>query len=87
MQSSKIFLAVIFGIWVLTVLIFYIKSKKFFTALFFCALQGVCALFAVNILGSFISIHLPINGWTIGISSFAGVSGVIMLLLCDTFLS
>ncbi len=86
MQFAKIFLGVIFTIYTLVIVITMFKSKKFFTIFFLTVLQGICALFAVNLLGKYISIHLPINVWTIGVSSVGGISGVIMLLLCDIFL-
>ncbi len=86
MQSAKIFLGIIFSICFLAVFITMIKSKRFFRVLFLNMLQGICALFAVNLLGQYISIHLPINGWTVGVSSIGGISGVIMMLLCDVFI-
>lgn len=86
MQSAKVFLGVILVVYFLIITITMIKSKRFFTVLFLTVLQGVCALFAVNLLGQYISIHIPINGWTIGVSSVGGISGVIMMLLCDGFM-
>ncbi len=86
MQSAKVFLGILFAVYVLFIFISMIKSKRFFTVLFLTVLQGVCALFAVNLLGQYISIHIPINGWTIGVSSIGGISGVIMMLLCDGFI-
>lgn len=86
MQSAKVFLGIMFALYVLFILISMIKSKRFFTVLFLTMLQGICALFAVNLLGQYISIHIPINGWTIGVSSVGGISGVIMMLLCDGFM-
>lgn len=67
-------------------LLTFLKTKKFITALILSAMQGICALFAINLLGQYISVHIPINGWTIGISSSGGIGGVIMLLLCDVFM-
>ena len=64
----------------------FLKTKKFITNLILSAMQGICALFAINLLGQYISVHIPINGWTIGISSSGGIGGVIMLLLCDVFM-
>ncbi len=86
MQSAKVFLGIIFAVYVLFIFISIIKSKKFITVLFLTVLQGVCALFAINLLGQYISIHIPINIWTLGVSSIGGISGVIMMLLCDGFM-
>lgn len=86
MESAKILLGIIFFTYALIILITMIKSKHFFTTLFLTIIQGICALFAVNLLGQYILIHIPVNGWTLGISSIGGISGVMMMLLCDIFL-
>ncbi len=87
MNSGKILLGVLFAIYLITIFIAFFKSKKFIVALLITALQGICALFAVNLLGKYISVHIPVNYWTLGISSVGGISGVIILLLCDIFMS
>ena len=87
MTGAKILLCSIAAVYTLTVFIFYIKSKRFFTALILTALQGICALTAVNLAGGFIGVHLPVNALTLGVSSLGGVSGVIALLLCAAFLA
>ncbi|MBR5246384.1 MAG: pro-sigmaK processing inhibitor BofA family protein [Clostridia bacterium] len=86
MTSAKIFLGFVFSIYVLVIFITHIKSKRFFLSVFLTSLQGLCALFAVNLLGKYISIHIPVNYLTLGISSVSGISGVIMLLLQDIFI-
>ncbi|MBR5202413.1 MAG: pro-sigmaK processing inhibitor BofA family protein [Clostridia bacterium] len=86
MIYAKLILGTLLATYLSIIFITYFKSKRFFTALLFTALQGVCALFAVNLIGKYITIHIPVNAWTLGISSIGGVSGVIMLLLCDTFM-
>lgn len=85
MENGKVFLGALFGIYVLVIIISMIKSKRFFTVLFSTVLQGVCAIFAVNFIGNFISVHIPINIYTLGLSSIGGLSSVITLLLCDCF--
>lgn len=86
MSSAKVFLGIIFTLYIIVIFIAHIKSKKFFVSVFLTALQGLCALFAVNLLGKYISIHIPVNYWTLGVSSVGGISGVIMMLLCDVFM-
>ena len=86
MQSAKIFLGILFAIYSIIILMTMLRTKRFFATVFLNILQGTCGLFAVNLLGQYIAIHIPINGWTIGISSVGGLSGVIMLLLCDGFI-
>lgn len=86
MQSANVFLGIVFSIYTIIIFSVYIKSKCFFKGFFLTALQGVCALFAVNLIGKFIEIHIPVNFWTLGLSSIGGASGVITMLLCDIFL-
>ncbi len=86
MNSAIVFLGIISIIYILIILITMIKSKRFFTTLFLTILQGICAIFAVNFIGQYISIHIPINQYTLSVSSVGGISGVILMLLCDTFL-
>ena len=86
MQFTKIVLGIIFFAYILIILISIVKSKRFLPTLLLTILQGICSLFAVNLLGQHLSIHIPINSFTLGITSIGGISGVIMLLLCDGFL-
>lgn len=86
MNSAKVLLGILLATYLTVIFITYFKSKRFFTALLFTALQGICALFAVNLIGKYITVHIPVNTWTLGISSVGGISGVIMLLLCDVFM-
>ncbi len=85
MSFANAFLGIISIIYIIIITITMIKSKRFFTTLFLTVLQGICAIFAVNFIGQYISIHIPINQYTLGISSIGGISGVIMILLCDIF--
>ena len=86
MTFAKTFLIIVYTLYQASIIISFFKSKKFISTLILSALQGLCALFAINLLGQYISIHIPINGWTLGISSTGGIWGVIMLLLCDVFM-
>ena len=85
-MSAKIFIGCIFAFYVIVIVIAFIKSKRFFTAFLLTALQGICSLFAVNLIGQYIMVHIPINAWTLGVSSVGGISGVVMMLLCDSFM-
>lgn len=85
-MSAKIFLGCIFAFYIIVIVVAFIKSKRFFTAFLLTALQGICALFAVNLIGQYIMVHIPVNAWTLGVSSVGGISGVIMMLLCDIFM-
>ncbi len=85
-MSAKIFLGCIFAFYIIVIIVAFIKSKRFFTAFLLTALQGVSALFAVNLIGQYIMVHIPVNAWTLGVSSVGGISGVIMMVLCDSFM-
>ena len=64
-----------------TVIIFCaFKSKRFIAAVILSVLQGVGSLFAVNFIGSFIGVHLPVNALSLTVSSVGGASGVALLL-------
>lgn len=86
MSSAKVFLVILFSFYILIILVAHVKSKKFLISVFLTTLQGLCSLFAVNLLGQYISVHIPVNIYTLGVSTVGGISGVIMMLLCDTFM-
>ncbi len=86
MSSAKVFLVILFSFYILIILVAHVKSKKFLISVFLTTLQGLCSLFAVNLLGQYISVHIPVNIFTLGVSSVGGISGVIMMLLCDVFM-
>ena len=85
-MSAKLFLGIIAFFYVLIVIIAMIKTKRFFIVTLLTVLQGICTLFAVNLIGNYINVHIPVNGWSLGISSIGGISGVIMMLLCGGFI-
>lgn len=87
MQSAKVFLSIVFSIYLVIIFIVFLKSKRFFSSLFLTVLSGICALFAVNIAGNFLSVHIPVNAYTLTLSSAGGIPAVILLLLCDVFMS
>jgi len=67
---------------VTAVIISLFKTKKV-SAFIITVLQGVGALFAVNFVGSFIGVHLPVNAFSVSVSSLGGTSGVILLLVAQ----
>ena len=67
----------------LVILISFIKSRHFFSSLFLSALQGIIALFAVNFTGGFIALHLNVNLFSLFVSAFGGLPGVIFLVVSD----
>ena len=63
------------------------RSGRFFLCVFLTALQGVAALFAVNVLASFLHIHLNVNALSLALSGVFGTAGVILMLLVNTFIA
>lgn len=87
MVNAKIILGIIFTVYLIILFTTYKKSKKTAKLFLLVALQGICAFFAVNLIGQFIDVHIPVNKITLTFSSLFGVSGVIMLLIFQVFLS
>lgn len=87
MNSGKVILCLLFGGLFIAQTVLLIKNKKFVLCSFLTAIQGICALLSVNLIGTLISIRIPLNFWTVCFSSFFGVSGVIILLVADIFLT
>ncbi len=65
----------------LAILISMIKTKRFFSALIFSALQGIIALFAANFIGEFAGMSISINPHTLVLCAAGGIPAVIFLLL------
>lgn len=86
MNSGKLLLIILLVVYVLVISIFNIKSKKPLIAMLFTALQGICALFAVNLVGEYIAVHIPVNAYTLGVGAVGGIPSIIMILLCDIFM-
>ena len=63
-----------------TILISMAKSGHFFKSLFLTIIQGIVALFAVNVIGMLTGVVIPLNWYTIGTSAFLGIPGVIMII-------
>ena len=87
MIYAKIFLYVLFVIYFIIMFFTYKKSRKLFKMLLLIFIQGITAFFAVNLIGNFIEVHIPLNYYTITFSGLFGISGVAMLLLFQVFLS
>lgn len=68
----------------LLLLLVYYKSHRLGRGLFWTAAQGICAFFAVNLIGSFFSVHINCNPFSLLVSLFGGTPGVIFLLLMNT---
>ena len=69
------------GIAGVAVLAAMLRSGRFFASLALSALQGVATFFAVNFVGSFFGVELPLNLPSLLLSALGGAPGVIVLLL------
>lgn len=61
------------------------KTGHIIKSVLLSTLQGVSALFAVNFIGGFLCIHLPLNAFSVVSSAVGGLPGVIFLLVYDLF--
>ena len=71
------------GVSAAVIILTMIKSKHFIKALLFSGVQGMTALFAVNFIGDFISVHIPMNAFSLSAGVIGGLPGVIYLLICE----
>ena len=71
----------------LILLLVYGKEKRLLTGIFLTAVQGICAFFAVNLIGSLCHVHVNLNPFSLAVSAFGGTPGVVFLLLMQTLLS
>lgn len=81
---SLIMVYAVFTVSSLIILFSMYKSGHFCKSFFMSLLQGLSSLFAVNFIGSFISVRLALNLFSTAVSVIAGLPGVIFLLVCDT---
>ena len=63
------------GVFIQTI---YILRKSIFRYTLLSACSGLAALVATDLIGGFISINVPLNLFTIAISTIGGLPGVIL---------
>lgn len=83
MNSGKLILIILFGILFIAQTVLLIKSKKIVVCTLLTAIEGICALLAVNLIGSIINIRIPLNFWSLSCSSIFGITGVIIMLFIN----
>lgn len=86
MEFKSTGVIVMLSLFSLITLVVMLKSKHFFKAFFLSALQGIAALFAVNLLSSLTGVSLSVNGITLALSAIGGTAGVVGLLVSRLFL-
>lgn len=69
----------------LIVIVFMIKKMTFSKSIL-SVLTGLASLFACDLMPSFFGGNMPINIYTLLISGFAGIPGVILLTLLRCFI-
>ncbi|MCL2508894.1 MAG: pro-sigmaK processing inhibitor BofA family protein [Oscillospiraceae bacterium] len=79
----KVFIISLISAAALAVLVTMFKTKRGAKVLFLTVLQGVAALFAVNIIGLLTGVTLAVNWYTLGASAVFGAPGVISMLLLE----
>lgn len=67
----------------LTVLFSMKKSGRFFSALLLSIVEGTVALFAVNAAGTFTSVSLNVNWFTLASGAVFGVPGIAANLIAN----
>lgn len=70
----------------LAILAAMLRSRHFVKAVLLSLIQGGAALFAVNFVGDFIGVHIPLNVFSCSVGGLAGIPGVILLLISDIIL-
>ena len=69
------------GVGILILLISAFRNKKPLRSVFGGALQGLCALAAVDVAGAFTGVSIGLSVFSLAVSAALGIPGVIALLL------
>lgn len=63
-----------------------IKCEKGGKCVMLSALQGIAAIFAVNVIGMVSGVEIAVNWYTLGTGALLGVPGVVGIIMLNTFL-
>lgn len=86
MQINSVFFFVLLILSVGLILLSMKKCGRFFSAFFMSVLQGVAALFAVNLISSITGVSLAVNWVSLTISAVGGVCGVVSMLIMNVLI-
>lgn len=75
---------VVAGVILLAVLIGAVKTGKPVRALAGSALQGICALAAVNAISGLSGVSLGVTAFSLAVCAVLGIPGVAAMLVCQT---
>ena len=81
MKALQTVLTVAAGFYLLVYIILAICTKKPIRTIFYNAVFGIIALFAVGLTRNYTGFYIPINLFSVCISSAGGIAGVVLLLL------
>src|SRR5690625_782001 len=79
-------LTVVFLVNLLYFMIFTVKLIQWLSQLIIWMAIGVLLLFFANVLGGYIGLHIPINLFTVSISTILGILGVLSLAAIQIFI-
>lgn len=80
---SAVLVCAVLVLALLAVLIAFLRSGRFFGALFSSAVQGAVSLLAVNVAGMLTGVTVAVNPVTLTAVSLLGIPGTIGLLLLN----
>ncbi len=80
---SAVLICAVLALALLAVLIAFLRSGRFFGALFSSAVQGAVSLLAVNVAGMLTGVTVAVNPVTLTAVSLLGIPGTIGLLLLN----
>ena len=80
---SAVLICAVLALALLAVLIAFLRSGRFFGALFSSAVQGAVSLLAVNVAGMLTGVTVAVNPVTLTAVSILGIPGTIGLLLLN----
>lgn len=69
-----------------TVILLYGVKKLKMRYILLSALSGIAAFVAVDYIGGYIGINLPMNVFSLSVSSVMGIPGVILLTIVQSFI-
>ena len=81
LQVVKMVLLGVMALSCLGLLVRFLKGKSLKKVFVWSCLSGVVSLFILGMFGENVLPALPINPYTLGVSSFLGIPGVILLTL------
>ncbi|KEK21789.1 pro-sigmaK processing inhibitor BofA family protein [Bacillus gaemokensis] len=63
-----------------------LKPLQFIGKVFVKVMIGVALLFVVNVIGTYLDFHIPINIGTASVSSFLGIPGICALVIIKLYI-